>query len=261
MLSDKAGHKHPIDERVNILGVCLDPMTVGEAVRELSSWIRDDIPGYANFCSVNSIMECFSRKELKQLINQGLVLTDGMPLVWLCRLLGKKKAERVYGPDLMLALCQYGTDKGFRHFFYGGTLGRAEQLADNLTQQFPGLIIVGTHSPGRLEIGEMETQTVINTINNLQPDVIWIGLGTPKQDIWMAKHRHLLNAPVLAAVGAAFDFHSGSIRQAPAWMQKNGLEWLFRLFMEPRRLGFRYLVYNPAFILSLILQFTKFHKF
>jgi N-acetylglucosaminyldiphosphoundecaprenol N-acetyl-beta-D-mannosaminyltransferase len=107
----------------------------------------------------------------------------------------------------------------------------------------------------------MESQEVIATINHARPDVIWVGLGTPKQDIWVARHRHLLKAPVLAAVGAAFDFHAGAIKQAPIWMQRNGLEWVFRLFMEPRRLGFRYLVYNPLFVLCIGLQLTRLHKF
>ena len=206
-------------------------------------------------------MAAFRQKELRQIINHGLAVTDGMPLVWLCRSYGNRNAERVYGPDFMLALCRYGIDKKYRHFFYGGGPGTAEKLAASFRKKFPGILIAGTYTPSLLNCGEMEVVEVIDKINSAKPDIIWIGLGTPKQDFWLANHRKLLNAPVLAAVGAAFDFHSGRLPQAPAWMQKNGLEWFFRLLKEPRRLMARYFIYNPLFITCILMQITGLYRF
>jgi N-acetylglucosaminyldiphosphoundecaprenol N-acetyl-beta-D-mannosaminyltransferase len=161
----------------------------------------------------------------------------------------------------MLAFCKYSEAKGYRHFFYGGSQGVAQDLADELKRRFPNLKIAGTHAPPFRKTGDMEVSSVIESINASGADIIWVGLGTPKQDLWIAQHRHLLKAPVLAAVGAAFDFHTGRSPQAPYWMQRSGLEWLFRLINEPRRLAFRYLVYNPIFILLVIMQLTGLRKY
>jgi N-acetylglucosaminyldiphosphoundecaprenol N-acetyl-beta-D-mannosaminyltransferase len=200
-------------------------------------------------------MECQQDARLRRIVNHsGLSTPDGMPLVWLSRWHGHKQAGRVYGPDLMLALCERSQTTGHRHYFYGGRPGVAESLVTKLRARFPGLQVAGAHAPPMRPAGAIEDAPVIEMINRASPDVVWVGLGTPKQDFWAGLHRPLLAAPVIIAIGAAFDFHAGLLKQAPAWMQRSGLEWLFRLSQEPRRLAYRYLVYNPMFMTMVAMQ-------
>lgn len=241
--------------RVNILGIGISAITLDKAVQRISTWIDRGVRHYVNVCTVHTIMECHRNPELFNIVNKsGLAVPDGMPLVWLGHYCGFKEMNRGYGPDLMLALCDYSVSRGYKHFFYGGNDGVAQELSDVLARRYPGLQIVGAYSPPFGDVGLLEEQSVIETINDLHPDIVWVGLGTPKQDYWVANHRKFLNAPVLIAVGAAFDFHTGRVRQAPELMQRSGLEWLFRLAIEPRRLAHRYLVYNPLFIMHILLQ-------
>ena len=177
-----------------------------------------------------------------------------MPLVWLSRLSGGSPVGRVYGPDLMLAVCERSVGRGYRHFLYGGGPSVAEKLASQLQNRFPGLGIVGAYSPPFRPLTQREDQEIVERINAAQPDFVWVGLGAPKQEHWMADHLVKLNATVLIGVGAAFDFHSGVKVQAPYWMQRSGLEWFFRLLSEPRRLWRRYLVYNTKFLYLIFLQ-------
>ncbi|MBN1102440.1 MAG: WecB/TagA/CpsF family glycosyltransferase [Deltaproteobacteria bacterium] len=249
-------------QRVNILGVGIRAISLGQAVRELATWIEHGEPHYVNACTVHTVMECRQDPTLKGIVNQsGMAVPDGMPLVWLCRLYGRRHVTRVYGPDLLLAFCGYSEEKGFRHFLYGGTRGVADKLATELRQRFPKLHVSGSYSPPFRKVGEMEEPAVIEHINASNPDVVWVGLGTPKQDFWVAQHRALLKAPVLVAVGAAFDFLTGRVPQAPLWIRRSGLEWLFRLLTEPRRLWYRYLVYNPLFIVLAVLQATGLRRY
>jgi N-acetylglucosaminyldiphosphoundecaprenol N-acetyl-beta-D-mannosaminyltransferase len=248
--------------RINILGVGINAITLRKAVRQIGAWIENKSHHYVNVCTVHTIMECRRNSDLRRIVNQGgLATPDGMPLVWLCRLFGHKEVTRVYGPDLMLAFCEYSVEKGYRHFFYGGGPGVAQELAFRLKSRYPGLLVVGSYSPPFRPTGTVEELAVIESINSACPDVIWVGLGTPKQDFWVAQHRSLLNAPVLIAVGAAFDIHAGRVLQAPLWMQRHGLEWFFRLIQEPHRLAYRYLIYNPVFILLVLLQAAKLRKY
>jgi N-acetylglucosaminyldiphosphoundecaprenol N-acetyl-beta-D-mannosaminyltransferase len=177
-----------------------------------------------------------------------------MPLVWLSRLHGHGHVTRVYGPDLMLALCEHSLLKGYKHFFYGGGEGVPELLSNNLRRRFPGLRVVGGYSPPFRSLSGAEDERVVAAINEADPDIVWIGLSTPKQERWMTEHVGQLTAPVLIGVGAAFDFHSGLKRQAPRWMQRSGLEWLFRLATEPKRLWRRYFMNNPLFVLRVLQQ-------
>jgi N-acetylglucosaminyldiphosphoundecaprenol N-acetyl-beta-D-mannosaminyltransferase len=154
----------------------------------------------------------------------------------------------------MLALCERSVGRGYRHFFYGGAEGVPERLAASLQQRFPGLLVVGTYSPPFRPLTSEEDVQVVQMINEAAPDVVWVGLGSPKQDQWMAAHVGQLAAPVLIGVGAAFDFHAGRKKQAPLWMQRSGLEWLFRLLTEPRRLWRRYLISNPKFVFLVLAQ-------
>ena len=248
--------------RANILGVGISAISLSEAVQTIGHWIAHSERHYINVCTVHTVMECFYNEKLREIVNHSSMATpDGMPLVWLARYYGFHETTRVYGPDLMMEFCKYSVASGYRHFFYGGGTGVAQELAEVLTVRLPGFQVVGSHSPPFRNVGEMEESSVIEEINATNPDIIWVGLGTPKQDFWVSNHRPILNAPVLIAVGAAFDFHTGRIRQAPKWIQKYGLEWLFRLSVEPKRLAYRYLVYNPLFIMHILLQLSGIRRY
>jgi N-acetylglucosaminyldiphosphoundecaprenol N-acetyl-beta-D-mannosaminyltransferase len=185
-----------------------------------------------------------------------MVTPDGMPLVWLSRLWGNPSVQRVCGPDLLPACCARGVRTGLRHFFYGAAEGVAGRLAERLRSRFPGLAVVGTYSPPYRPLTAAEDEEVVQRINDAEPDIVWVGLSTPKQERWMAAHVGRLSAPVLLGVGAAFDIHAGLVPRAPGWIQRTGLEWLFRLGAEPRRLWRRYLINNPAFVWHVALQAT-----
>jgi N-acetylglucosaminyldiphosphoundecaprenol N-acetyl-beta-D-mannosaminyltransferase len=235
-----------------ILGVRISALNMDLAVETIENWISERKRHYVCICTVHTIMECQRSADLKATVNSaGMRTPDGMPLVWLSRNAGRGHVSRVYGPDLMLEMCRRSGTEGHRHFFYGGGPGVVETLVDHLTQQFPDLDVAGVHTPGMLANGEMESSDVIEKINASGAEIVWVGLGAPKQDWWVANHRALLDAPVLVAVGAAFDFHSGSVKQAPGWMQRNGLEWLFRLWQDPKRLWRRYILDNSRFVLRL----------
>jgi N-acetylglucosaminyldiphosphoundecaprenol N-acetyl-beta-D-mannosaminyltransferase len=250
------------NRRTNILGVDISAIALHEAVRQIYSWLDSRERHYVNVCTVHTIMECQKAPELKKIVNRsGMATPDGMPLVWLCHYYGEKNVTRVYGPDLLLSVCAHSTEKKYGHFFYGGAPGVADALAERLKHRFPELTVAGAYSPPMLAIGQTEEPGTIDMINGSNADMVWVGLGTPKQDFWVAHHRALLNAPVLIAVGAAFDFITGRLPQAPSWMQRNGLEWLFRLAKEPRRLAYRYLVYNPLFILYILGQISGLRRY
>jgi N-acetylglucosaminyldiphosphoundecaprenol N-acetyl-beta-D-mannosaminyltransferase len=241
--------------RVNILGVGISATNLQQAVDLIEGWVARRQPHYVNVCTVHTIMECQQAPRLRRIVNEsGLSTPDGMPLVWLSQWAGHRSANRVYGPDLMLALCDRAQATGTRHYFYGGREGVAGRLAEKLRARFPRLTIAGLYTPPFRPPDADEDQEVVDTINASNADIVWVGLGTPKQDYFVARHRPRLQAPVLIAIGAAFDFHAGLMPQAPRWMQRSGLEWLFRLAHEPRRLAYRYLVYNPQFVVRVALQ-------
>ena len=174
-----------------------------------------------------------------------------MPLVWLGRAAGRP-VERVCGPDFMPALIEHGIGAGRTHFFYGGAPGVPEALAARLMDTYPGLRVAGTLSPPFRSLSVDEESSIIDIINAAAPDYVWVGLGTPKQDLWLAAHRPRLNASALIAVGAAFDLLAGRRRRAPRWMQRTGTEWIYRLAMEPRRLAGRYTRVNARFVQLLV---------
>ncbi len=249
--------------RVNILGVGISPITVSQAIRQISTWIDGRERQYVSVCTVHTVMECQRDEKMCRAVNgAGLATPDGMPLVWLSRWWQKQvPVERVYGPDLMLALCQCSVERGYSHYFYGGGGGVPELLAEKFQRRFPGLKIAGGYSPPFRSLTSAEEVHIVEQINQAAPDIVWVALGTPKQDLWMARHRDQLTAPVMIGVGAAFDFHTGQIPQAPRWMQRAGLEWLFRLWQEPHRLWYRYLVYNPLFVALILLQALGWRKY
>ncbi|RMF02676.1 MAG: glycosyltransferase [Chloroflexi bacterium] len=248
--------------RANILGVGIHPITMKETVARLSGWIDARQRCYVSACTVHTVMECRRSPAMRHAVNgAGLAVPDGMPLVWLARRLSGVDVSRVYGPDLLLEMCARSVTAGYSHYFYGGAPGVAAALAQTMQQKFPGLRVAGHYSPPYRPAHTPEEPAVIEQINTAAPDIIWVGLGTPKQDLWMADHRAALDAPVLAGVGAAFDFFTGRVAQAPRWMQRSGLEWLFRLSQEPRRLWYRYLVYNPLFVALVALQLAGLKKY
>lgn len=248
--------------QVNVLGVKVSAINMQMALQTIDQWIVNEDRKYVCITGVHGIIESQRDEALRKIHNQaGLVTPDGMPLVWLSRWRGQRKVARVYGPDLMLEVCQQSVSKGYKHFFYGGAEGVPELLAEKLAKKFPGLNIVGTYSPPYRKLRGEEDQLITAMINDQKPDIVWVGLSTPKQEHWMSQHHNHVKAAVMVGVGAAFDFHAGLKKQAPKWMQKNGLEWLFRLSTEPRRLWRRYIFNNPKFVYEVFLQELKIRQY
>jgi N-acetylglucosaminyldiphosphoundecaprenol N-acetyl-beta-D-mannosaminyltransferase len=202
------------------------------------------------FCNVSTVVACQDNPELQSAVGHAEVISpDGMPLVWVARLQGEHDIERVAGPTFMPAAIEHGAALGWRHYFYGGSPETLTQLVANFQERFPGAEIVGAYAPPFRELTDAEVEQDIDRINAARPDLVWVGLGMPKQEIWMARHQERLAAPVLLGVGAAFDFNAGTIKRAPEWMQRFGLEWSHRLAQEPRRLWRRYFVGNSRFLI------------
>lgn len=249
-------------ERVNVLGVGVSRLNMSKALARIDTFIQEGARTYVCVTGVHGVMESQRDPVLKRIHNRaGLVTPDGMPLVWLGRLHGVSDMDRVYGPDLLLALCEHSVDRGYRHFFFGGADGVAPKLAKRLQERFPGLQVAGTYTPPFRLLTADEEAALARTVEASRADVMWIGLSTPKQERFMASHVGRLAAPVMIGVGAAFDFHAGLKVQAPYWMQRSGLEWLFRLTTEPRRLWKRYLVNNPRFVLLTLAQLLRLRPF
>ncbi|ACB74855.1 WecB/TagA/CpsF family glycosyltransferase [Opitutus terrae] len=239
--------------RYNVLGVGVSALTLAQA-RDLVLRARGaQRLGYVCLCNVHSVGEARADPDFRRILNRSYLTTpDGMPLVWLA----PHGVERVYGPDLLGAVCNAGRSVRLRHFFYGGRPGIATELAQRLAARYPGLEIAGTFTPPFRPLQPDEANALRAEIARTRPDVIWVGLSTPKQERFMAAHWQQLEAGLLIGVGAAFDFHAGRVRQAPRWIQRSGFEWLFRLCLEPRRLVGRYLKTNPIFLLRVALQKT-----
>jgi N-acetylglucosaminyldiphosphoundecaprenol N-acetyl-beta-D-mannosaminyltransferase len=213
-------------------------------------------PGYVCVCNVHTVMASAEDPELRGALAESLLnVPDGMPLVWALGALGYRLSDRVYGPELMWRACGRAAVTGSRFYLYGGRDKDAlTQLADNLRRHHPGLKIAGGYSPPHRPLLTEERDAVIAEVNDAKPDVVWVGIGVPKQEKWMAQMRPHLEAPVLVGVGAAFDFHAGLVPQAPRWLQDAGLEWAYRLLQEPRRLWGRYARYNPRFVAAFARQ-------
>ncbi|VAX24667.1 N-acetylmannosaminyltransferase [hydrothermal vent metagenome] len=251
-------HKDSISfKTVNILGVRIAAINLGKAVTQILKWIESDAKTYICVTGVHGIIESQSDLNLKKIHNlAGMCVPDGMPTVWVGRLSKHKEMGRVYGPDLMLEIISRSVAKGYTHFFYGGREGVPELLKDKLQVRFPELKVVGTYSPPFRPLNENEENELKDKIESLAPDIIWVGLSTPKQEKWMAEHLRQLNTKVMIGVGAAFDFHAGLLEQAPPRIQRAGLEWFYRLCVEPRRLWRRYFYIVPTFLFLIFCQFT-----
>lgn len=238
--------------RVNVLGVGISAIDMGDALDQIGQWIEGGSQNYVCVTNVHSVMESRVDPDLRQIQNaSGLSTPDGVPMVWAARWAGAHHVERVAGPDLMLEVCERSTERGWSSYFYGGREGVPELLADRLSSRFPGLKVAGTHSPPFRPLTEEEHRREISDINDADPDILWVGLGAPKQERWMASVMGEVKARVLIGVGAAFDMHAGLLPRAPMWMQQSGLEWAYRIYQEPRRLWKRYLTTNPRFLINL----------
>lgn len=243
------------NKRTNVLGVGISAVNPALALQTITGWIESGQHQYVCVTGVHGVMESQKNEALRTIHNRsGMVTPDGMPMVWLSKLSGHPHVDRVYGPDLMLSVCDASRLHGYRHFLYGGNEGVAEHLAETLRSRFPGLSIVGTECPPFRALTPEEDAAVVEKINASGAQIVWVGLSTPKQEQWMAAHVDRLNANVLLGVGAAFDFHTGQARQAPRWIQRSGFEWLFRLVTNPRRLWKRYLRNNPTFVYRVVQQ-------
>ncbi|MDQ4144220.1 MAG: WecB/TagA/CpsF family glycosyltransferase [Actinomycetota bacterium] len=249
-MSDRPSNPHI--PRIDVLGVGISAINMATAVDEISRWVRDGEQHYVCVTGVHGVMESQRDPEMRRIFNDsGLTTPDGMPMVWAGHRAGAAEMQRVCGRDLMLSLCAVAVENGWSSYFYGGAVGVAELLAQRLTMRFPGLRIAGCLSPPFRPLSPDEDREIVATINGARPDLLWVSLGVPKQERWMASHLGRVHAPALLGVGAAFDMHAGLVPHAPMWMQRTGFEWLYRLAHEPRRLWRRYLSNNPRFLLEI----------
>jgi N-acetylglucosaminyldiphosphoundecaprenol N-acetyl-beta-D-mannosaminyltransferase len=251
----------PSRSAFKVLGVTVDAVQIPEVIELMERWIRArSACHFIAFTGMHGITESLHDPLFKRILNSAdLLVADGMPLVWLGRRHGYPLRRRVYGPELLETFCRK-TGPRYRHYFYGGGPGVADRLAEVLGQQH-GVRTVGTYSPPFRPLREEEKVEVDCRIREAAPDIVWVGLSTPKQERWMHEHRQRLHVPLLAGVGAAFDMLAGTVKQAPAWMQENGLEWSFRLVQEPRRLWRRYLLIGPQFLWNVSLALLGVKRF
>ena len=241
--------------RTDVLGVGISAVDPASATELVIGWIRNRERHIVAVTGVHGVIEAQDDPKFKRILNDaGLNVPDGMPMVWLSRLAGHKQVSRVFGPDFMLGVSKSLAERNGRAFYYGAASGVAEELARALERRYPGLVTAGDYCPPFRALTAAEEDEVAERINRAAPDIVWVGLSTPSQELWMARFRPRLEAPVLIGVGAAFDYNTGQVRRAPPWMQKSGLEWLFRLVQEPKRLWKRYARNNPLFVYYLICQ-------
>lgn len=259
-----APHPAPLPPvaNINLLGVRISALNLPEAAWRIIQAVHRGDRGYVCVCGAHGLVDCQADPDLKRVFNEAYLATpDGMPLVWELHRRGHSHAGRVYGPDLMLELFDQGQQLGLRHYLYGATPETLEKLQRGLLRKSPDAQIVGSYSPPFRPLSGEEEEDIARTINEAAPDIVWVGLSAPKQERWMARMRDKLEAPILIGVGAAFDFHAGNIPQAPKRMQQAGLEWLFRLAAEPRRLWRRYFRVVPMYLYLLALQRLGWRRF
>jgi N-acetylglucosaminyldiphosphoundecaprenol N-acetyl-beta-D-mannosaminyltransferase len=247
-------HKAPAHPGYKVVGVRVDALQMPEVIAQLQQWIANGSGGnYVAVTGMHGVSEVLRDPSLRQVINHaGMVVPDGMPLVWLARWHGVPIRRRVTGAELMQMFCEQ-TGSCYRHFFYGGAPGVAEDLAQKLNRRY-GISVAGTYTPPFRPLTDHEEAEIAARVQDAAPDVLWVGLSTPKQERWMYAHRLSLAVPVMLGVGAAFDMHSDRLTRAPVWMQNFGLEWFYRLLAEPRRLSRRYLVMIPTAVWNVLLE-------
>lgn len=242
-------------ERVDVLGIHVSVTDLDDTVETFDRWIADDERHLVCVSDMNALLHARADERLTEVYNtSGLTLADGMPLVWAGQRAGFDRMARVCGPDLLERVMAEAAERGWSQYFYGGADGVAEQLRENFVDRHPELRVAGVYSPPYRTLSADEDAAILDRINQAGPDIVWVGLGAPKQERWMAEHRDRLDAAILIGVGAAFDFHTGRLDRAPGWMQRSGLEWSYRLYKEPRRLWRRYVLGIPRFLLGILRQ-------
>ena len=252
----------PAIPRFNVLGVSVSAMDLRIATEAILEAARARRKGYICVTGVHGVTEAQNDPAFRRILNASFLnTTDGMPLVWLGRHYVKPEVQRVYGPDLMFEVFAATQTVNFKHFFYGGAPGVAEELKAKLEARFPGVQIAGTYTPPFRPLHDDEKRDLAEKVRAAQPDLMWVGLSTPKQERFMAEYLPQLDVTLMAGVGAAFDFHSGRVRQAPRWIQRSGMEWFYRMCCEPRRLARRYLVNNPLFLWRIAGQLSGLRKY
>jgi N-acetylglucosaminyldiphosphoundecaprenol N-acetyl-beta-D-mannosaminyltransferase len=246
----------------NVLGVGVHAVNLDGAARAILGAVESRTKGYVCVTGVHGVMEAQRDPEFRTVLNRALLVApDGMPTVWVGRLQGYALMQRVFGPDLMSELCARSSENGPRHFFYGGKPGVADELAEKLSRQFPKLRVTGTFTPPFRPLNLQEEADLERVMQAAEPDIVWVGLSTPKQEKFMAANISRLPCKVMIGVGAAFDIHTGHLRDAPRWIKNAGLQWAHRLCQEPGRLWKRYLVNNSAFLAALSLQLTGLRQY
>jgi N-acetylglucosaminyldiphosphoundecaprenol N-acetyl-beta-D-mannosaminyltransferase len=243
------------DNCVNILGVRIHATNMDRALAWTESAVASGQKGYVCVTGVQGIMEAQSDSNLKGIINRAvLTIPDGRPTVWVGWLRGLFAMRQVTGPDMMLRIFAMSAEKGYTHFFYGGNIGIADQLKDSLIERFPGVKVLGTYTPPFRPLNSQEEAELTKTVSELKPDFFWVGLSTPKQERFMDQYVDKLDTKLMFGVGAAFDIHTGRIKDAPYWMKFAGVQWMHRIYQDPSRLWRRYVVNNPRFVYHLIRE-------
>jgi N-acetylglucosaminyldiphosphoundecaprenol N-acetyl-beta-D-mannosaminyltransferase len=257
---DGAGLPHPADIPTReVLGVPIAITDYEEAMDVMDGMIARRERGFVCALAVHGLMVSRTDPDMRAAVtNASLVVPDGMPLVWAANALGENLPNRVYGPELMLRYSDRCAERGHRVWLYGGRdQASLIELALRMRRRHPGIKIVGGYSPPYRTLTDREEEGILRQIDEARPDVLWVGIGVPKQEKWMARIRDSVEVPVMCGVGAAFDFHAGRISQAPPWMQERGLEWTYRIAQEPRRLLPRYIYYNPRFMIAFARQLRR----
>jgi|HubBroStandDraft_6_1064221.scaffolds.fasta_scaffold196821_2 N-acetylglucosaminyldiphosphoundecaprenol N-acetyl-beta-D-mannosaminyltransferase len=248
--------------RANVLGIGIHAVDVPSAVDIIEKAVARHVKGYVCVTGVHGVMEARRDPVMRTTLSRALmVVPDGTPTVWMGRLQGLRQMRRVFGPDLMLAVMSHSSLQGCSHFLYGGDYGIAQALQARLEQRCPTVRIVGTYTPPFRALNPVEESDLFGLLNQLRPDIVWVGLSTPKQERFMAEYLPRLNTTLMIGVGAAFDFHAGRLKDSPRWIKALGLQWLHRLYQEPKRLWKRYLTNNPLFIVGAILQLTGLRRY
>lgn len=248
-----ATHAH-----ANVLGVQVSAVDIRAALDIADACIANKKRGYICFSGVHGVTEALRDPQLGRVLNDALLnAPDGMPMTWVGRLQGYREMDRVFGPDFMLEFCKLSASRGYRHFLYGGEPGVAEMLRAALTEKVRGLQVVGTRTPPFRDLTDEEETELIRDIQRSQPHIVWVGISTPRQEKFMAKYLDRLQVPLMAGVGAAFDYHTGRVRDCAPWMKRAGLQWAHRLCQDPRRLWKRYLRSHSTFVWHMGMQILQ----
>lgn len=257
-------HRNAKDSHLhaNVLGVHVSAVDMQSALDIADGCIAGKRRGYICFAGVHGVTEALRNPELRGILNRALLnAPDGMPMTWMGRLQGYRNMDRVFGPDFMLEFCRLSVSRGYRHYLYGGLPGVAEMLRVALTEKVDGCQVVGVYTPPFRELNAGEENELILDIQRTQPDVVWVGISTPRQERFMAKYVEHLHIPLMIGVGAAFDYHTGRIRDCAPWLKRAGLQWAHRLYQDPRRLWKRYLRSHSTFVWHIAMQSLKLRHF